>query len=79
MQNRQINTTESEIITAIGLAADKIAERQNIGVQTAIMEIAAGITNKVIAHLTGEERFPDEEMKLYEEIVKECKIGFGEQ
>lgn len=77
MQNRQINTTENEIIATIGLAADEIAERQNIGVQMAIMEIAARITDKVIAHLTGEERFPDEEMKLFEEIIKECKNTSG--
>lgn len=66
MQNRQINTTEEEIKMVIGLAADEIAEGKDEKLEDAIMSIAARIAGRAIAHLTGERRFSNENIMVYE-------------
>lgn len=79
MQNRQINTTEEEIRMVIGLAASEIAEGKDEELEDAIMSIAAEIAGRAIAHLTGERRFSDKNIMLYEFVSTSAEFIFGGQ
>lgn len=71
MQNRQINTTENEVSMVIGIAANEIAEKEhNMVVQAVVIQIAAKIADIVIGHLAGDRRLPEEQIRLWKEVIK---------